>query len=470
MSLHNSIHIIGGGISGLYLALLLSSHNSIKIHVYEKLSFFGGRIQTEYDINQNVLYEKGPWRIHPSHKKIIDLIDKLGLEKKEIRQQIYNDFVKNGKKESDTKFRNQITEYQKCCLEQNIQNANEQMLETGYDMLLQRANGTRAYSYKTFEDTDRFFVLEKGFYSIITCLVNKLKQCKNVFLHTNHHVTDISFNNSIYEITMQIRTEQNFKTKCVKTKCIVFAVPPHVIRDWKSLTLYPNTSMISSLPLIHVYGKLKKEQKWNQNHEKQIVNSPISQIIASTFGNKWFQISYASGRFAMMLQNLALVGKKTFDTYILQEWSKFRKGRANISNIKSYFWRHAVHYWNPNLKSSEKNMMERCIQPHFKKYPNLYWIGEAVSTKQGWMEGAIETSIQVYHDLTSPNSQKKINTKLPKEYVIYDGRILNVEKWKLVHPGSREAIENHLGEDITELWNMYHPKEASKYMVLLEQL
>lgn len=464
--LENEVHIIGGGISGLYLALLLSSHKHLKIHVYEKQSHFGGRIRTEYDKEGRVLFETGPWRIHPSHKNMLLLIQKLQLKKQEIRQTIQNQFSNTNKKEKKIELNNTVTEYQRDCFEESIDFANQKMLESGYDMLLQRANGTRAYSYQTYEDTDRFFVLEDGFSSIIKGIVSILEKCPNVFLYCNFHVTDVSFEKSIYTMHVNIRKENEFHPKRIKAKCLVIATPPSVIRMWKSLTLFPNTSMVSSLPLIHVYGKLKKDEKWNMEHRKEVVNSPISQIIASTFGNQWCQISYASGRFAMMLQNLLIRGKDVFHKYILSEFQRYRK--STITEVKPFFWRNAVHYWNPNLPSVETNMMKRCIQPHRRKYPHLYWIGEAISTKQGWMEGAIETSNHVYKLLKKRD--KTLKTKMPKEYVIYDGRILNVEKWKHVHPGSQEAIENHLYQDITHLWNTYHPQEAAKYMVLLEDV
>ena len=67
------------------------------------------------------------------------------------------------------------------------------------------------------------------------------------------------------------------------------------------------------------------------------------------------------------------------------------------------------------------------------------------------------------------NKHSKPTTKKPKDYVIYDGRVVNVGSWKFVHPGSREILENHMGEDITDLWNQYHPITASKYFIALEQ-
>lgn len=461
----SDIHIVGGGISGLYLAYLLSKQQK-KIYVYEKMGFWGGRIQTEYDNNHNVLYEKGPWRIHPSHRRILRLVADLGLKKKEIKQTIHNAFsTTKNKKPSSTK--NQVTEYQAWCIEEGIDTANDKMLESGYDMLLQRANGTRSYSYKTYEDTDRFFVLDSGFSSIVDGLLKRLRATKNVFLLDNHNVSDICYDAKarVYTLFIKRRRGDRFDSMTIRAGIVVMATPPHVIKTY-SLTLSPNTSMVSSLPLMHVYARFKTEQPWNAASEKRIVSSPISQIISSTFDNAWFQISYCAGRFAMMLHNFIVAGSGLFEAYVTRE---FRKTfRASVTDIRPYFWRHAVHYWNPNLPASEKVMMNLNIEPHRKKYPNLYWIGEAISTKQGWMEGAIETSLRLYERLTS--AVQVTQHRRPEEYVIYDGRVLDVKEWKHVHPGSKEAIENHMYEDITDLWDTYHPREASKYMILLEKL
>lgn len=464
--LQNEIDIIGGGISGLYLALLLSSHTHIKINVYEKQPSFGGRIRTEYDKEDKVLFETGPWRIHPTHKLMLSLVHTLGLEKTEIWQKIHNQYrLKDTKPNKELK--NTVTEFQKNCYDDSIEFANLKMLHSGYDLLSQRANGTSSYSYKpSAENLDRFFVLKDGFSSVIKNIVTHLENCPQVSLFPNHRVTDVCYENKVYTIHAVVRKKNEFFQKKIRSKCVIIASPPTVIENWRSLTLFPNTSMVSSLPLMHIYGKLEKQELWNLENTKEIVRAPLCQIIASTFENRWFQMSYTSGRLAMMMENLRLRGTVFFEKYLRSEFQKFRNSK--VTQIKPYFWRNAVHYWNPNLASSETNMMDRCIQPHRRKYPNLYWVGEAISTKQGWMEGALKTSLRLYDILTRP--VQKLKKELPKEYVIYDGRILNVERWKHVHPGSRQAIENHLFEDITCLWNTYHPKEASKYMVLLEEI
>ena len=50
-----------------------------------------------------------------------------------------------------------------------------------------------------------------------------------------------------------------------------------------------------------------------------------------------------------------------------------------------------VHYYHPNFKMSKNRLRDRNIYPHPRKYPNLYFIGESIILKQGWIEGSLET-------------------------------------------------------------------------------
>ena len=115
--------------------------------------------------------------------------------------------------------------------------------------------------------------------------------------------------------------------------------------------------------------------------------------------------------------------------------------------------------------------MEESTYPHPINLPNLYWSGEAFSTIQGWIEGALETSDLVLENFYVINKKKnillkEITIKKQDEYVIIDNRYIDVKKWKHVHPGSFGAIKNHLGEDISNLFRQIkHPPYA--WMILL---
>jgi cytochrome b involved in lipid metabolism len=454
-----NISIVGGGISGLYLAYLLSQNADIIIHLYEKKSSFGGRIRTEYNKNGTILYETGPWRIPKHHKNMIKLIKEFNLTLESIQQPIkYHNIEKvNTNKETGT---TETTEYQNIILNSTIENGNNAMIKSGYDFLYQRANTTRSY---TSENETEFFVVKEGFSKLIELLVEKIKQQKNVKLYNEHIIDKIEWKNKKYNLNTKIRIDsKTFVSKIFNTEILVLAIPPHEIEKF-SLSLFPNTSMVQSLPLMHIMAKTNNSNFLSKQF-KMICNSPISQIVQSCYQNEWFQISYSAGRFANYFQNLVISSKKKLQDYVKKEFYKIFP-KVKVHEIKSYYWRNAVHYWNPNLKSNENNFMKRCIYPHPQKYKNLYWIGESISTTQGWMEGAIETSIYLYNSISK--EQKLLKTK-PKEYVIYDGRIINVEKWKHQHPGGKNVIQNHLYEDVTQLWNMYHDVKVSKFLTMLE--
>lgn len=470
----NDISIIGGGLSGLYFAFLMSKNNTSNVHVYEKLKHYGGRIKSHYNKKGELLYECGPWRISKHHVRVLNLVKDLALTLEEIKQPIEKRGFKTiNQKSINSVFpnTNQLTEYQYRCIKHNsIEDTNYEMMKSGYDLLFERANTTRSYSlHKTHEEEDEFFVVQEGFSKIIEKLVNILENRPNVHFHNESQCHDIKYDDNYFTLCIQKRVDsKTFTTQKKKTKYVVMALPPHEIKRWKSLTLEPNVEMVDSYPLVHVYGKVKNFTKENK---KYICNSPISQVIQSCYKNDWIQLSYSGGRFAELLQNLQIMGQSFLKKYIKTEFQRFFP-TVTIHKIVPHFWRNAVHFWKPNLKTTEEELKKKCCHPHAKKYPNLFWIGESISSSQGWMEGALETAEDVFHLWNQEKKRKKKypkDYKYPKEFVIYDERILNVEKWKHIHPGGKELIENHMGEDITELWKMYHSEEISRYFPLLEE-
>jgi hypothetical protein len=106
-------------------------------------------------------------------------------------------------------------------------------------------------------------------------------------------------------------------------------------------------------------------------------------------------------------------------------------------------------------------MSKRSTVPHPIKCPNFYTVGEAFSILQGWSEG---TLINVNDALSYFDNNMYPLYKEPyqKDIVLfYDDRVIDVTKWKKVHPGSLKAIQNHLSESIEKYMEQYvHPEYA----------
>ena len=76
------IVIVGGGISGLFLAYKLCETN-LKILLLEKDSNLGGRIHTIK--KENYTYECGAARFNQTHTKLLTLINELDLQDKMLQ-------------------------------------------------------------------------------------------------------------------------------------------------------------------------------------------------------------------------------------------------------------------------------------------------------------------------------------------------------------------------------------------------
>ena len=475
-----SIVVVGGGISSLYLTYLLLKTKKYKIYLYEKNNSFGGRIKTEYSKDGNVLYETGPWRFHSSHISLIKLLDEFHLDYRPIKIPIsYKGFKKNISYSDNYTIKptSELTEYQYRTIEKDILDTNLEEMRTGYYGIYNRANTTNTYSIPKDKTESKFFIVKEGFSKLVECLVQKLDEDENCILFKNTMVTDIFKDNINYKIIYKERENENWiKKKRDKIHYLILGIPPSNIKQFKTFRLTENISMIKSLPLCHMMGKVSNTIK-KYGDFKYICNSPISQVISSLYSNHWIQISYSAGRMAELFQNLSIYSLSSMKNYIKREFYKFFPKNIEVKEIRKYFWRNAVHYWLPNMKTTEKEMMKRSIEPHPKKYPNLFWIGESISKKQGWIEGALETSNYCFKLLEKceikfkDKRKKEINSKLNKniEYVFYNGRKINISKWKYQHPGGIQTIENHIGEDITDLWNSYHSPEISRYFIPLEE-
>ena len=71
------IIIIGGGVSGLFIAYKLLNTN-LKVILFEGNDSVGGRIRTIQ--KEGTLFEAGAARIHSSHGKTISLLHDLDLK------------------------------------------------------------------------------------------------------------------------------------------------------------------------------------------------------------------------------------------------------------------------------------------------------------------------------------------------------------------------------------------------------
>ena len=93
--------------------------------------------------------------------------------------------------------------------------------------------------------------------------------------------------------------------------------------------------------------------------------------------------------------------------------------------------------------------------PHPNRLPGLYWVGEAFSSIQGRIEGALETAEMACAAARRP--LRRWRSRPGKGELLVEGRVIDVRAFSKVHPGSRQAIEKYMGKDATKVFKHIHP-------------
>jgi hypothetical protein len=112
-------------------------------------------------------------------------------------------------------------------------------------------------------------------------------------------------------------------------------------------------------------------------------------------------------------------------------------------------------------------LVENAVEPHPTRLPGLYWVGEAFSGTQGWIEGALETVEILARKCDSPGrgSGGEGRWNPSREHIIFQDRRIKVTGWADKHPGSKGAIDKYLGKDVTEvITHLSHPPYALALM------
>jgi protoporphyrinogen oxidase len=458
------IVIIGGGISGLYfLHKMHKKYPKDKIILYEKSEHIGGKLKTQYDESNSVLYECGPWRISAKHKYMIQLCKDLDISLEKI---CFENFYNSEKYDiKPIKKDENLSGYDSLLFQKDKNYADEIENKCGYNELLKMSSVINAYDVKKKQED--YYYLQNGF----STLIQRLSKPISNFIKTNCLIKNIEKqSDDLFHILIQERTGSNhFSQYMIHSKIVILAIPSESIEKiwFINQHIEPLLASISPLSLNHIYAFSERKPIINNKlNFHMYTNNSLSQIISSVYHNKWFQISYSAGKIADYWNRLCLghsiLFKKKLDLFCKQLFHFIP------IKYKNYYWENAIHYWKPSFQFNLQKSYFLSLYPNPSLLKNLYIIGESFSKNQGWCEGSLETVYDLIEILTISTKLKK--TSLPKSYIIYKNRVLNIDKWIHHHPGGYDAIKNHLNQDITELWNSIHNSKYSLSIILSLQI
>ncbi len=501
--------IIGGGISGLYLAYKL---NTSKIILIEKSYRLGGRVYT-YNKN-NLKYDVGAGRICSNQNLILNLIKELKLEKKLYKIDknkhyfLNNEYYKSEKKllqkynintnnypsisslwkyvvnHKDSNNKYYLQNINLIAHLHNILNSNEVdlLLDTfGYISETLELNAYNAIStLKRDFDVEKndFYVLVNG----LSQIIDKLEQIllnRKVKILKGHYIKNLnSSRKKAIIVTDKLQEkiynyENIYFTICRKD---YFNIP--FFRKKKYMNLL---NSVSDGNLMRIYAKYPLDNNgkvWFNNLPKLITDNPILFIIPINPENGLIQISYSDNYFAEYWNNMNSEEQiiKHLNKYLNKIYPK--KNIPDPEFISIHYWPNGVHYWKPKFDSLDiRKQMNTILN---KK--NIYILGETYSNNQAWIEGALETvddylkeniisggGLKEYklEEIKKHNNVQSLWTIIREKknngkYYVYD-----LTKWINSHPGGKFNIVKIGGKDGTDLF-FGNPSHAGKALQILE--
>lgn len=441
------IAIVGGGLAGLEVARRVHG----RAILYEASSRMGGRIQTILDPHGTVMYESGPWRVPHDHLRVRALFAEfhkqlIPMSTRALKVPPLDKMVTPG-----------LTTWDVNALEtRDALRADALDLDTGYSGQTHSASGSEPYSA-----ADPFYVAPEGFDALVDALVGAIASDDTKALRANHRVLDITRDASenAYTLALSKRIGHNsFATETVTCKHLFVCVPPGVFKHWSIFKEHAKSMSHAVDPgqLHHVYAKDPSMPRGIH------VRHPLlGQVISSQYDeSSWFQASYSGGRIARLWHHLRMLSPSRF----LRELSRELKESVGVhldedAEYRSHFWPVAFHVWKPVFKFDLTRAVRMAIRPNPASLPNVFVAGEAFSSYQAWMEGALETAELA---LTAFDNRLHTQCAMPTfDWVIVEGCVVNVHEWMSRHPGGALPLQNHIGEDVTHLMtHIGHSEQA----------
>jgi hypothetical protein len=381
--------IVGGGISGLYSALKLQKKHPLwSIAILEKYEGLGGRTFTYH--THGTHWEAGAGRICECQYKIIGLVHKYGLHLSKIPKEksIFNavnipffieplQLLPQDLLETHTLFE----------LLQDIYGAKAKEIVEPFPYWAEIYSLRADLALKTFlhselsHDHD-FFVINEGFSAVIKNMRAEFeKKGGEVLVKMVVEGVEKGDDSST---DLQVAFDKN-KIKLRANKICLMALDVDSVRKIRGLSDLPVLKKLKTSPLLRIYAIFPKP--WTLG--RVVTGERIRYIIPIQPEKGVVMISYTDGddtkAYAKLIGNdLTLQKAVMADVRSLFPDEKI----ADPTFIKAHYWQSGCTYWQPGHYDPYKESDAAC-KP-LASLPSLFMCGESFSTRQTWVEGALD--------------------------------------------------------------------------------
>jgi monoamine oxidase len=386
--------IIGAGIAGLNLGVKLKRKYPDKVVViFEKENRLGGRVHTH-----SSLIECGAARFSNTHKRVNTLVKDYHLSSKLIKLPKNINYIET--KQYNTDFVNandiitELIKYKEKYSKDFLMNVTfkefasivfseetSRLLENGYPYYSEISIVNAYDAIHAFEEdlshTKTFYTLKGGLSQLIAKLEKEFLSLGGM-IHQNHSLDEIKSAETGFQLLFN-------KSKSKSTEILILAIPVNRLKGLKGLK---GLNSVQGKPLLRVYYTYDSKDSWFTDIPKTTTDDKIKYIIP--INKNVIMINYTDGPKATYWNNAYKDG--TQDKKIAESLKRLFPDR-NIPKYKKkyhFFWEFGAAYWKKG--SDSKKIHDQMLNPS----TNLYICGDSFSNHQAWMEGALQTSDEVF--------------------------------------------------------------------------
>jgi len=399
--------IIGGGIAGLYSAYTLkriSPNSTFLLLEKNKKQYIGGRANYEIFYGTKVVTGAGIGR-KIKDKLLYKLLSELKIEAPIFQSQpnyasTIDTIVDIGKiwKFLQRKYNTYLDDYD--IKKATFREYAIQLLGNTTYRNLVITSGYSDYEKEDVFETLYHYSMEDNYGSNTLFRVD----WKEMVLQLAHDIgiSNIRFSNHVTKVAKveneymnpSIFMVENDKGIQYYGRKVIVATTIAGIRE--ILPNYPIYKDIEGQPFLRLYGKFSQKcADIVKQHipGMTIVPGPLQKIIPMNPEKLVYMIAYSDNRNCLRLRDKienTEINREYFCRLLEKSLGITEEGSLSLLAIKGFFWTNGTHYYKP-LDTSNYETRDIFIKMAQNPEPGIAVVGEVVSRKQGWTEGALES-------------------------------------------------------------------------------
>jgi hypothetical protein len=395
------IIIIGAGLAGLYSAYNIKKMSpKTKLLVLEsnKRPYIGCRIGNDVFYGETVVVGAGVGR-KDTDELLIKLLKELNIKYKPfITSMHYSKQIKNivDVKKYLVSLRAIYNLYKRppsitfkkfATYHLGVEKYKDFVTSSGYSDYENEDVYEVLYHYQMEDNADGWTALQIPWNELVSSLCNKIGY-QNILPSTKvEHITKIQYNPCMFELTA---LKQNIIKKYICNKVIVATRINTIQKLFPKLKIYKE---IHGQPFLYIYAKFDTKSSEIMSQlvpTYTIVPGHLQKMIP--FSKSVYMIAYADNKNAELLQkhNENTHENRVFFSKKIEKSLGIIPNTLKIIAIKDYYWPVGTHYYEP-LDLKQYNSRTEFISDAQHPEPGVLVVGEVVSRRQGWTEGALSS-------------------------------------------------------------------------------